>query len=798
MESFLKSIGVADDVLQHLDQTELAFQRPAVLWGGFLLLIPVAWFIYNRQRNNLSTVPNKFRIVLSATRVLILAMLIAVLAGPYLKIDHRITKKPIMALLFDTSQSMQLTAGPHATDEDLIKVAQAAGYDTETGEIDPDTRKALNRIGRAELAQTVVRASKESFLKPLEDEYELRVYTFSRDLTPVQFNVDDTQPIAVTTDGGTSSQLGEAILGVFEEAAGQQVAGMLLMSDGQNTGGRSPSQAARTAADAKTPVFVTPLGSSERVQDVSIVDVYTSGLVAVGDTVRVHVTLESQGFDGRPVKIELKDGDEVLDADERVVRDSEQQQVELTFEAKRPGAHYLTVDVPALEEESEDLRANNTDTAFVRISEEKLKVLFLDGLPRWDFRFIKNAIRRDNGLAGRTEETPDIIIETEWRRLSDELRSSALPRIAEELADYHTIIIGDVSPDLLDINFQESLIEAVREKGVGLIVSAGTQAMPHLFDKAFQDLLPVKLKPDAAGIEAPAYKPFGLEVSPAGVIHETMRLYDDPGRNQNVWEKMPNYYWCAAVERPAAAATVLAYNSRVEGRFGKMPLIAFHYAGDGKVMFVGTDSTWLWRQNVGDRFFYKFWGQSIRFVARRDDSAGGKSRIEVRPVRAQPGEEAEIELFAFNSDGAPEESPQRKITLLGPDSHDAVELTADPTMKGRYTGKFTPTKQGVHRLAYQPSGGMEAVEATIRVLVAPEEFRHPNLNRPALELLASTSGGAVIDLSDLGSIPARLKGEKELTQLHREATVWDNWLTLLILIVLYSVDVGLRRLMGLS
>jgi hypothetical protein len=229
-----------------------------------------------------------------------------------------------------------------------------------------------------------------------------------------------------------------------------------------------------------------------------------------------------------------------------------------------------------------------------------------------------------------------------------------------------------------------------------------------------------------------------------------------------------------------------------------MPLIAHHFAGEGKVMFVGTDSTWLWRQNVGDRFFYKFWGQAIRFVARKDESAGRKSWVEVRPVRAQPGEESEIELMAFQADGSPEDSATRTITLLGPGWRDTVELTADKSKKGRYTGKFTPEKPGVHRLAYQPSDGSPAVEATIRVLVAPEEFRHPNLNRPTLELLASTTGGKMVDPSDLGSIPQRLSGQSELKKLHREATVWDNWLILLILMLTYSIDVGLRRLIGLS
>mgnify|MGYP000726774534 CR=1 FL=1 len=59
MEFFLKSIGVTDDVIEHLDKAQLAFQRPVVLWVGLLLLIPVGMFIYTRQRDNLSTLSKK-------------------------------------------------------------------------------------------------------------------------------------------------------------------------------------------------------------------------------------------------------------------------------------------------------------------------------------------------------------------------------------------------------------------------------------------------------------------------------------------------------------------------------------------------------------------------------------------------------------------------------------------------------------------------------------------------------------------------------------------------------------------
>jgi len=104
----------------------------------------------------------------------------------------------------------------------------------------------------------------------------------------------------------------------------------------------------------------------------------------VNDTARVSVTVQSQGLDTRPAKVKLRDGDKVLDAKTVTLRDAEQQKVELSFQAKEPGAKYLSVVIAPLPDEPEHLRANDSEIAFVRVTDEKLKVLLIDGLPRWD------------------------------------------------------------------------------------------------------------------------------------------------------------------------------------------------------------------------------------------------------------------------------------------------------------------------------------------------------------------------------------------------------------------------------
>ena len=225
-----------------------------------------------------------------------------------------------------------------------------------------------------------------------------------------------------------------------------------------------------------------------------------------------------------------------------------------------------------------------------------------------------------------------------------------------------------------------------------------------------------------------------------------------------------------------------------------MPLVAHHYAGQGKVFFVGIDSTWRWRQNVGDRFFYKFWGQAIHFVARRDETdLKKKSWLEVRPLRPQPGEQVEIELIALGADGAPRQEPKLPLHVLSGKQDRAIELTADHDGRGRYTGQLLADAAGAYRMIFDPGGGEKPIEAQIHVANSTAEFRRPNINMPVLRQL-----GKAVAIDQLATIPEKLKGEVKWIDVHREASIWDNWLVLLLLVVVYCIDIGLRRLSGLS
>src|SRR5260221_2760239 len=124
----LKQLNLTGEFADHLDEVALTFQNPRLLVAGLVLLLPAALFIYFRQKRNLPTVPPALRVTLSLTRILILLMLVLVLGSPFLKLDHKAENKPIVALLFDHSQSMQLPAVPYDSESELLRIADAAGY----------------------------------------------------------------------------------------------------------------------------------------------------------------------------------------------------------------------------------------------------------------------------------------------------------------------------------------------------------------------------------------------------------------------------------------------------------------------------------------------------------------------------------------------------------------------------------------------------------------------------------------------------------------------------------------------
>ena len=869
----LKSIGVSQDISTRLDQAQLMWARPWLLWTGLVLLVPVAIFIVWRHRKNLPHVPPGLRFLLSTCRVLVLLVMILVLGGPYLRIEDRITQKAMLPVIIDESASMTLPAGPfeEAEAQRLANVAgllgspkkDATAPDAKPGEkpadkpatpaasatpavnapLTPEARKKLNALSRVELTDATLAHLKNTTLKELSERFDVRAYRIARQVrTGV---LGETPKDALTTGEADETDLGRAIELALDDTAGRSIAGIVIFSDGRWTTGPDPiavmqrvtgqiSAARESAAaaalatggkdkspgstptsqpaDAGVPVWTVPVGTSKPFADVAVADILAPVHVAKGDNITVMATIDSTGLDNRAVQVKLNGPDgKTLDTKPLTLSSVEKQHIQLSFKAETPGGTALTVLVDPQPEEQ--VKQNNSQTTMVEVDTDRMKILWIEGYPRWDFRFLDHSLRTDNGL--------DVTLVMEAQLIGkgvkeEELAKAAkLPEDAAGFAEYGLVMLGDISPAMLPPRFQEQLAKAVEEEGLGLLVQGGSMSMPRKFAHGpLARLLPVKIDTTMApnesaasggampilsgiqtGLEAPPFAPFHMKVTALGAIHPAFRLFDNATQSRNVWSRMPEFYWTAGVKEAGEGASVLA-KIDTPGPAENYPIMAERYAGRGRVMFIGIDGTYRWRKNIGSHLFYRFWGQAIRHVARDKNRGKDKSWIEVNPSRLEPGEPASIELFAVDSSGQPLSSGEITVQVAGTEFADRVVLpkTGQP---GIYRGQWTPKSLGQFKLTYSDAKE-RVVAATVQVSGSGRELRKPVVDREMLATLADATKGRMLELDELPQLTTLVKGEAlKITQSH-ESEIWDNWLTLVLLVVLYSIDVGVRRLLGLT
>src|SRR5262245_49068764 len=113
----LRQANVGDVFLEHPGELTYHVQYPLVLYVGLPVVALLGIGIFILQRRNLKSSPTSLIAALTACRVFILGLLVLVLAGPFVKLETARENRPVFAIIFDRSQSMDLNAGPFADHE---------------------------------------------------------------------------------------------------------------------------------------------------------------------------------------------------------------------------------------------------------------------------------------------------------------------------------------------------------------------------------------------------------------------------------------------------------------------------------------------------------------------------------------------------------------------------------------------------------------------------------------------------------------------------------------------------------
>ena len=796
-----RAAGVGHELASRIDAVEWHWARPWVLWTGLALLVPVGWWICRRHAERLPWLSPRLRQALDACRIGVLALLVFVLAGPFLRLDERIVQKPVVALIVDESESMDLPVG-RLPAVGIPAVAEALGIEVPAGEEGTESLvETIRRFSRREFVDKLL-AAQGAELDRIGQSHDLRRYAVAR--RPVR---REGGAVGSDTGGGADTALGEAIGMALDDASDRVLGGIILVTDGRSTVGIDPLEAVRRAAEAsggqpRAPVISVPVGSADPPADIAVTDILAAPEVALDDTVSIVATIQSSGLARRGVKVELIADDSVVGSVDLLLRDGRQQAV-FPWHATTAGTTLLTVRVaPEPEEVTAD---NNALDVPVEVTSRKTRVLVIDSSPRWDLRFLDFCIRRDTGFE------PTVVV-------SGALEPSAagaavtpagfagIPTDVEGWAQYDLVVLGDVAAAELPAASQEALVEAVEERGVGIVFQPGAEHLPREYaGQPLEGLFPVEIDPTAGGvngtIEAADFKPFRMRVTARGAMHPAFAISGDATRNRATWSGMPPFFRAAAARGAKPSATVLADVDRPAGQGGAegpVPLVVEGPAGRGRAAWIGTEESFRWRRNVGDALFWRFWGQALRAVARRDDRPWDADWLILTPNRCEPGSPVFIELNVVDDAKKPVKAARQMVTVAVPGGDGRASVELRPAGRdGLYQGSFVPEGAGTHAVAFDR--GADGKLATDLIVAEPTRERaQPGVDRELLRSLADLSGGAVVEPGNIATITERLADRTVETRRQIDDDIWDTWPVLGLLVGLYCVDIAIRRLSGLS
>lgn len=543
-----------------------------------------------------------------------------------------------------------------------------------------------------------------------------------------------------------STDLGAPLAGAPERFA--NLAGVVLLSDGDWNAGRPPIEAATRLRLKGVPVFAVPVGSPTRLPDVELtsIDLPTFGIV--GKAVRIPFTIDSTLPREFLTTVTLKTSDgQTLTKDVRVAAMGRTSDA-MTWKPETVGDFSITLEVPLHSEET--IHDNNAKSAPIAIRQEQLQVLVVESYPRWEYRYLRNALSRDPGV-----EASCLLFHPGLSKPGGGSKDyiKQFPPGIEELSKYDVVFLGDVGLDEGQLTAEqcELLKGLVEHQASGLVFMPGYQGRQFsLLETPLAELYPVILDPAQPGGWG-SRTPGRFELTESGRRSLLTKLADAPEENLQVWEDLPGFQWHAPVVRAKAGTETLAVHADMSNEYGRLPLLVTRTYGAGKVLFMGTDGAWRWRKGVEDLYHYRFWGQVVRWMAYQRNMAKGETmRLFYTPDQPQLRETLTLTAHVMEQSGEPLSGGDVFARITAPSgAARTVRLLPEGEGWGVFQGQFVPQEAGAHTLTF----GCQQTGATLEARFFVQGVEAEQIGRPArpevLEEIARVTRGRVLAPAEL-------------------------------------------------
>jgi uncharacterized membrane protein len=652
--------------------------------------------------------------------------------------------------------------------------------------VDDSRSMAIADAGSTREAQAV-KVLQNGVVADLQKKFQTRLYSFDTHISRVS-NLAQLQPAAPAT------HIGDSLEQLVSETSDLPVGAILLLTDGaDNTGGIDRAAIAELRS-RRIPVHTVGFGEERARHDVEIDDATLPPRALAKSRMAATVTFHQNGFSGQKATLAVRDGQELLASrDITLAGDGKSQSETLLLNAGDAGAKALTFSIAALPGESNT--ANNAVTRLVDVEASKRRILYVEGEPRWEYKFIRRA------------ETDDPIVEiasmlrtTENKIYRQGIKSpqelaEGFPADAKDLFQYQGLIIGSVEAGYFTAAQQDLIRQFVDRRGGGVLFLGGRFALADggWAGSSLADVLPVVLP----GHNKTFHRdPATVELTAAGINSLICRLTDDPQQNAERWKKLPYLMDYQEAGTPKPGAVVLA-DLKAGGR--ELPLLITQNYGRGRTAVLATSGTWRWQMSLpaGDPTHTMFWQQLLRWLVADTpghvvasvphqmlfDDGRTKLTAQVRDVEYLPAPDASVQAH-----------------IMGPDGLAAtVEMTPVPDSPGSFQADWNADKPGSYLAEIVAQRGGQEIGRDVvtfeRMDGVAENF-HTQQNRPLLEQLASETGGSYWRPQDLSKLASQIPYSEAGITVRDTKPLWNMPVIFLVILLLLLSEWILRRKWG--
>lgn len=583
-----------------------------------------------------------------------------------------------------------------------------------------------------------------------------------------------------TNDAATAREQGTDLNRALERvlAGAESPRAVVLLSDGDWTEGLSPVTAATRLRMQDVPVFAVAVGSDQYLPDIEFVQLSAPAYALVDESIALPFTIQSRM--GREVRTRLSIESPGCRPASRdiVIPPFAQVQDSILVTPSSEGQFTFLAKIGV--EPDEVFTNNNAKTFGMTLRREVLKVLVVESLPRWEYRFLRNALLRDPGIDARFVLLHPGMGPGEGRGY---LRR--FPATRAELQEYDVVFLGDVGVRTGQLTAEQAglLKGLVEQQGSGLVFLPGPQGgQASLSGSALQGLMPVVMQSSRpTGIRQPTES--SLVLTELGQGHLLTRLEDVPAANAALWRRLPGFTWYGAVERAKPGSEILAVHANARNEHGRIPLLVTLSCGSGKTLFMGTDGAWRWRRGVEDLYHYRFWGQVVRWMAHQRHLAQvGGIRFFYSPEAPAGGETVTLSASVLDRSGFPAAGQAVHVRVRRPHGgEEVVPLQEEAGGWGVYRGSFVPADAGHYEVTVSCEAEGRSVSAGLDIRPRTIEIVGRPARSDVLAEVAAITRGEYVGVKDFDAMIGRIAVLPESQPIERRFRLWCHpaWLALL-------------------